>query len=86
VSDEKAWRLHGLIAERAASVVGVDYDRQAVEQLRAKGFDVRVGNVENLDLGRRYEVVVAGELFEHLTNHRSFLDSVRRHLAPGGRS
>jgi SAM-dependent methyltransferase len=84
VSKKRDWWLHGLIAGRAAHVVGVDYDQAAVGELRAAGFDVRVGDVEDLDLGERYEVVVAGELFEHLTNHRSFLESARRHLTADG--
>lgn len=84
VSEKRDWWLHGLIAGRAAHVVGVDYDKAAVDELRVAGFDVRVGDVEDLDLGEQYEVIVAGELFEHLTNHRSFLESARRHLAPGG--
>ena len=84
ISEKGAWWLHGLIAERAASVQGVDYDREEVDLLRIKGFNVLVGDVEDLHLGHQYDVVVAGELFEHLTNHRSFLESVRRHLAPGG--
>ena len=83
-SKKRDWWLHGLIAERAAHVVGVDYDEAAVGELRTAGFDVRVGDVEDLDLGEQFEVVVAGELFEHLTNHRSFLQSARRHLMPNG--
>ena len=84
VSEKREWWLHGLIAKRAAHVVGVDYDEAAVGELRAAGIDVRIGAVAALDLGEQYDVDVAGELFEHLTNHRSFLESARRHLAPNG--
>lgn len=82
VAEKESWWLHGLIADRAASVRGVDYDRDEVATLQAKGYDVLVGDVEDLHLDRQYDVVVAGELFEHLTNHRDFLESVRRHLVP----
>src|ERR1043165_1935121 len=32
----------------------------------------------------RNQVIMAGELFEHITNHRSFLEGVKRHLTPDG--
>lgn len=84
VEAKKEWWLHGVIKQNAKSVMGVDYNPVEVELLKQKGYDICVGDVENLDLGRTFDVVVAGELFEHLTNHRSFLESVRRHLKPGG--
>ncbi|MDP2181965.1 MAG: methyltransferase domain-containing protein [Actinomycetota bacterium] len=84
VSDKCDWWLHGLIRDRAKSVKGVDYDAEEVAKLRERGYDVCVADAENMNLGDRYEVVVAGELFEHLTNHRSFLESVGRHLVPEG--
>lgn len=84
ISEKKDWWLHGLIRQKAKSVCGVDYDAQAVNELKTKGWNVCVGNVEDLHLNEKFDVVVAGELFEHLTNHRSFLDSVKRHLLPDG--
>jgi 2-polyprenyl-3-methyl-5-hydroxy-6-metoxy-1,4-benzoquinol methylase len=47
-----------------------------------------VGNVEELeavDLDRQFDVVVAGELIEHLNNPGRFLRGVRRFVAPHGR-
>jgi 2-polyprenyl-3-methyl-5-hydroxy-6-metoxy-1,4-benzoquinol methylase len=82
ISEMHDWWLHGLIKQRAKSVQGVDYDREAVEELNRKGYDICVADVENMDLGKKFDVVVSGELFEHLTNHRSFLESVKRHLLP----
>jgi len=84
VEGKQNWWLHGLIKSRARTVKGVDYDAKAVTALREKGYDICVGDVEDLHLGETYEVIVAGELVEHLTNHRSFFESVKRHLAPGG--
>ncbi|HEV2395171.1 MAG TPA: class I SAM-dependent methyltransferase [Verrucomicrobiae bacterium] len=84
VSDKAGWWLHGLIKTKAKRVKGVDYDAQAVEELQQKGYDIQCADVETMDLGEKFDVVMAGELFEHLTNHRSFLESVNRHLAPGG--
>lgn len=35
-------------------------------------------------LGKKFDVIVAGELIEHLENIGVFLDNVRRHLRKGG--
>lgn len=84
VSDKGDWWLHGLIREHAEHVRGVDYDIEEVVKLCGRGYDVVVADVEDMDLGDKFDVVIAGEIFEHLTNHRSFLKSVERHLLPEG--
>lgn len=81
---KRDWWLHGLIKKRAKSLRGVDYNHEAVKELQQKGYNICVADVENMDLHEQYDVVMAGELFEHLTNHRSFLEGVKRHLAPTG--
>jgi 2-polyprenyl-3-methyl-5-hydroxy-6-metoxy-1,4-benzoquinol methylase len=81
---EKAGWLHGEIRAVARSVRGVDYLADAVARLRERGYDVVCANVETMDLGDRYEVVVAGDLIEHLDNVGNFLERVRGHLDDGG--
>lgn len=78
------WWLHGLIKQRASDVVGVDCDTNAVDDLKQRGYNVRTADVEDMQLYDQFDVVIAGELFEHLTNHRSFLNSVRLHLNEDG--
>lgn len=77
--------LHGHLRERAGDVVGIDIAEDEVAQLREQGYDIRVGDVEDLDIDERVDVVVAGELIEHLSDLRGFFESVRRNLRPGGR-
>jgi SAM-dependent methyltransferase len=81
---EKPGWLHGAIRAEARSVVGVDYLSDAVARLRGRGFDVVCANVETMELGDRFEVIVAGDLIEHLNNFGQFLERVRAHLADGG--
>ncbi len=76
--------LHGKICATAKSVLGVDYAESEVEELRRNGFDVIHGNAESLALNEKFEVVIAGNLIEHLSNPGLFLDGCYRHLAPGG--
>jgi 2-polyprenyl-3-methyl-5-hydroxy-6-metoxy-1,4-benzoquinol methylase len=77
--------LHGLIAEQCDDVVGIDIDEASVEAVKAKGYDIRVGDARDFDLGRKFEVVFAGEVIEHIDDARGFLQSARRHLLPTGR-
>jgi SAM-dependent methyltransferase len=81
------WRddwLHARIAGAASEVLGVDIDPTLCEQVKEKGFDVVLADAEELHLDRRFEVVHAGELIEHLGSPGALLESVKRHLAPGG--
>jgi SAM-dependent methyltransferase len=69
-------------------VVGVDVDRVALEQASERlGIETVWGDVEEglpFEDGR-FDVVVAGELLEHLADPAAALASVDRVLAPGGR-
>lgn len=65
-------------------MLGVDYLEEAVARLRERGFNVVCANVEVMEIGDRFEVIVAGDLIEHLNNVGRFLDRVRAHLADDG--
>lgn len=81
--------LHAAIDEVAGELWGVDLDRAGLETLRANGFDhLCEANIEQLDAAKlpgRFDVVVAGEIIEHLTSPGAFLRQVPRLLAPGGK-
>jgi 2-polyprenyl-3-methyl-5-hydroxy-6-metoxy-1,4-benzoquinol methylase len=76
--------VHGQLYDIAAEVVGLDYENAEVERLRDSGYNVVHGDAENLDLDEQFDVVVAGELIEHLSNVGSFLDGAHKHLRPDG--
>ena len=76
--------LHRLIRQRAAHLVGLDMEESAVRELNELGYRIVCGNAESTDLGETFDVVVAGELIEHVDNPGSFLRNMRRHLIPGG--
>jgi SAM-dependent methyltransferase len=70
------------------SVVGVDVDRNALEQAEARlAIDTIWADVED-ELpfpDESFDVVVAGELLEHLADPPAVVAHVRRVLRPGGR-
>lgn len=73
----------------AAEVIGVDSDAPAIAGARrhycAEGVEFRVADATALDLdGAPFDLIVAFETLEHLEDPKGFLQSVKRHLAPGG--
>jgi 2-polyprenyl-3-methyl-5-hydroxy-6-metoxy-1,4-benzoquinol methylase len=77
--------LHQHLVQAARSVVGVDLLADHVSAMRARGYVAVTADVCHLDLGERFDVVVAGELIEHLDDPGSMLTRARAHLEPGGR-
>jgi SAM-dependent methyltransferase len=80
----RATWLHRLVDGAAERTVAVDILPGPVEEMRALGFEATQGDAQALDLGEKFDVVLAGELIEHLDNLAGFLDSAARHLNPGG--
>ena len=83
-SEARSVWLHRAICHVAKEVVGLDYEEEEVRKLREKGYHVVSGDATNFDLKRTFDVVVAGEILEHLLDVRGFLASVRRHLTADG--
>ena len=78
--------LHGRVALAASRLVGIDHSKDQVAVLQRLGYDIRRGDAEDFDLGERFEVVLAGEVIEHLSNPGRFLDCAREHLVDEGAS
>jgi 2-polyprenyl-3-methyl-5-hydroxy-6-metoxy-1,4-benzoquinol methylase len=82
--------LHSKLASVARSVVGVDKDRVGVQRLIDLGLGpCVVGDAENLTgiaelRGRAFDVVVAGEIIEHVSNPGRLLASCASALKPRG--
>ena len=65
--------LHRFLYRKVGSVLGIDIDETQVRRLQEQGWNVVAGNVETVDLKRRFDVVVAREVVEHLSNPGLFL-------------
>ena len=76
------------LVDRGCVVVGIERDAAAAEMARAVCEDVLVADVETMELpfeDGSFDVVLCGDLVEHLREPEAFLARVRRVLAPGGR-
>lgn len=72
--------LHKKIKKVAKSLTGLDYEKAELEKLNKKGYNIKYGDAENFNLKKKFDVIVAGELIEHLFNVGNFLDSVKKHM------
>lgn len=72
------------ICEVNPDTLGVDIDDEGVNMLRQQGFNTKKANVMALDLEEQYQVIIAGELIEHLSDPGQFLRNMRKHLTPDG--
>jgi 2-polyprenyl-3-methyl-5-hydroxy-6-metoxy-1,4-benzoquinol methylase len=81
---KKTGWLHSLIVNEAREVLGVDYLQSEIESLSQSGYNVICANVETMELPDRYEVIVAGDLIEHLSNFGLFIAQVSKHMTENG--
>lgn len=72
--------LHKRIKGVARELVGLDILTGDIQQLRRAGYDIREENAENFSLDDQYDVIIAGDLIEHLSNIGLFLESVTKHM------
>jgi len=84
IGEDRDKFTHDAIRDVARSLLGVDINAGIVEECRRKGYDVICADAQDLSLGRKFDVVFAGELIEHLEDQGLFLRSVRKHIRPGG--
>lgn len=63
----------------------MDYSAESADFLADRGFNVVHGDAQNFTLDRQFDVIVAGDLIEHLENQAGFLESCKRHLKPDGK-
>lgn len=76
------------LVERGATVVGIEYDAAAAEIARAVCAEVHVGDIETMELpfdDESFDVVLCGDLIEHLRDPEGFLARMRPLVSPGGR-
>ena len=74
--------LHGKLTN-VADVIGVDYSEDVVTEYKKLGiFDnIIVGDVEKLDklpLSNKFDLIIAGDIIEHLSNPGILLEGIKR--------
>jgi 2-polyprenyl-3-methyl-5-hydroxy-6-metoxy-1,4-benzoquinol methylase len=77
--------MHRHLVRGARSVLGVDILESDVEELRSRGYNIVCADATTDWLGRKFDIVFAGEVIEHVVNPGGLLSNLRRHLKDDGR-
>src|SRR5215204_687912 len=79
--------LHSDIAAVASELYGFDFDQEGIDILASNGitnlYQADLENLENVDLNETFDVIIAGEMIEHLNNPGRFLTGIKRFMNPG---
>ncbi|MBR9693404.1 class I SAM-dependent methyltransferase [Candidatus Woesearchaeota archaeon] len=73
------------LLEHAKHVLGVDYETKQVNILRKKGYNIIAGDATKIKLGKSFDVVVAGDIIEHINDQGAFLKNMHAHLKRRGK-
>lgn len=77
--------LHHKIKSVANKVVGVDWLPEEVQKLNSKGYEILTADVTKpLPIKEAFDVIVAGDLIEHLSNFEGFFENCQRLLKTDG--
>ncbi len=85
LTEKNPFWLHKLIQSVAKEVTGVDMAKEEVKKLSSKGYNIVAGNAETFKLNKKFDVIVAGELIEHVSNAGLFIENIKKHLKTDGK-
>ena len=75
--------VHNFLKDNS-NVLGIDILADDVKMLVANGYNMKVANAETFKLKKKFDVIFAGELIEHLSNPGLFLQQSKKHLRENG--
>lgn len=80
--DNPFW-VHQFLKDNA-NVLGIDILKDEVKYLCDEGYNMKVANAETFELDKKFDVIFAGELIEHLSNPGLLLRQSKKHLKKDG--
>jgi len=66
-------------------VIGIDINRDEVIKQNKRGYNVYYGDAETFSFNEKFDVIVAGDVIEHLSNPGLFFSCAHSHLNPNGK-
>jgi len=82
--DSSNW-LHKDVAAAASYILGIDILPEAVASLKAHGYNVRIWDSTVGPIDDTFDVIIVGEVIEHLGNPQGLFRSASKMLSPNGR-
>lgn len=81
---ETGRHLHLQLEKVASELYGLDYDQQGLDEFSGRGiknlYQGDLEKLEDVDLNETFDVIIAGEMIEHLNNPGLFLNGVKRFM------
>src|SRR5512139_3059642 len=83
-SIEKNMLLHLDLQKTASELYGFDFDQEGIDTLAAAGvpnlYRADLEQLDQVELDRKFDVIIAGEMIEHLLNPGLFLNGIKRFM------
>ncbi len=79
----KYW-VHKAVVKKSRRAVGIDLSQGGVEFLQKKGYNIIHADAQKFSLGEKFDVIIAGDILEHLEAFSGFFKSCLDHLSDGG--
>ena len=78
--------LHAELNEISSELYGFDFDQEGLDTLAAAGeknlFRADLEKLDEVALDMTFDVIIAGEIIEHLSNPGLFLNGIQRFMSP----
>lgn len=84
IVDTEAW-LHKYLYGKVKYILGIDILESEIEKLKNFNYNVIVADAENFELNQKFDITIAGELIEHLSNPGKLLERCKDHLKDKGK-
>lgn len=81
--EEENW-LHGIVAREAGDCVGLDINKELINNLNKMNYKCIYGDAQNFSLDKKYDVILAPDVIEHLHDYKGFFTCIRTHLVDDG--
>lgn len=76
--------LHRIIAKEAGDCLGLDINKDLVDDLNMRNYKCIHGDAQNFSLQKKYDVILAPDVIEHLHDFNGFFTCIRSHLVDDG--
>lgn len=76
--------IHGFLKKYSKHVIGIDIAEKEIELLRKQGYDVHCQSAEDFKFNKKFDVIFAGDVIEHLSNPGLFIGRCKKHLKADG--
>ena len=80
----RGW-IFDFVLKEAEFVKGIDFQKEQVKIAQSSGYNIDFGNAETYIASDRYDVVLATDLIEHLSNPGQFFECSEKNLEPNGK-